>query len=131
MSNEAEDSMTLAEGLGLRVQRDTAASAAPERLFRLPGHGDPAPPTARLATMSSWAAALGLIGMLVVVRALMAVFGGPVPWWYEPALIGAGLLGIGLTVGAFMSIQHRRLPWCLLATATLPLLAALVLTVVI
>jgi hypothetical protein len=44
-------------------------------------------------------------------------------------MAGVGVIGIGLTVGAFLSIQRRLLPWLMLAAATLPLITAVVLTV--
>jgi hypothetical protein len=125
---------SLVEGLGLRIQRDPRPEPTPDRaglakVFRLHGWDDPAPPTSRLLAMCAWAAALGVVGMAVAVRGLMAIMGGTAPTWYESALVGAGLVGIGLTVGAFMSIQRRRLPWFMLAAATLPLIGAVVLTI--
>lgn len=125
---------SLVEGLGLRIQRDprpepTAARTGIAKVFRLPGWDDPAPPTARLVAMCAWATALGVVGLAVAVRGLMAILGGTAPTWYESTVVGTGLAGIGLTVGAFMSIQRRRLPWFMLAAATIPLIATVVLTV--
>ncbi|WP_173039681.1 hypothetical protein [Phytohabitans flavus] len=63
-------------------------------------------------------------------RGLLAMWRGSLPpTWYEPSFIATGLAGIGLTVGAFMSIQRRRLPWIMLTLATIPLVASVVLTV--
>jgi hypothetical protein len=128
------DEMSLAEGLGLRIQRDEVREPSPTptgmaRIFRLPGWDDPAPPTTRLAAMCGWAAVLGLIGLAIAIRGFLAVLGGTAPAWYEPAMAGIGVTGIGLTVGAFMSVQRRLLPWFMLAAATIPLIGAVVLTV--
>lgn len=137
MSTQADESSSehsLAEGLGLRIQREARpepGSTPPgvTRVFRLPGSDDPAPPTTKLVAMCAWASGLGLVGLLVATRALLAMWRGNPPTWYEPSFIAVGLVGIGLTVGAFMSIQRRRLPWVMLALATIPLIASIVLTV--
>ncbi|MEV0727614.1 hypothetical protein [Polymorphospora sp. NPDC050346] len=99
-------------------------------LFRLPGAGDPAPDGRRMVGLCTWATALGLVGMAVALRGLYAILSGTDPFWYEPALIIGGLAGITLTVGGFLSIQRRRLPWLMLGGATVPLLLNLVLTIV-
>lgn len=138
MSTQADESSpersSFVEGLGLRIQREarpepgsTPSGAA--RAFRLPGSDDPAPPTSKLIGMCAWATGLGLIGLLAATRAVLALWRGNPPTWYEPSFIAVGLTGIGLTVGAFMSIQRRRLPWVMLALATIPLIASIVLTV--
>jgi hypothetical protein len=133
-ADEPTPERSFVEGLGLRIQRDARPEPRPApigiaEIFRLPGKGDPAPATGRLAAMCAWATALGLAGVALGVRGLMAIMGGTAPGWYEPALVGAGLAGIGLTVAAFMSIHHRRLPWYMLTAATFPLIAAVILTV--
>jgi hypothetical protein len=137
VSTEADESTSersFVEGLGLRIQREarpepSAAPSGRSRLFRLPGSNDPSPPTTKLVAMCAWATGLGLVGLLVATRAVLAMWRGNPPNWYEPSFIAVGLVGIGLTVGAFMSIQRRRLPWIMLALATIPLIASIVLTV--
>lgn len=137
MHTQAEESSperSFAEGLGLRIQRDTQPEPGPAptgkaRIFRLPGSYDPSPPTTRLIVMCAWATTLGVVGLVVATRGLMGIMGGQVPSWYEPSMVGIGLTGIGLTVGAFMSIHRRRMPWFLLALATIPLAATVVLTI--
>jgi len=133
-AEESNPERSFVEGLGLRIQRDARPEPRPvptglARIFRLPGWDDPAPPPTRLVAMCGWATALGVAGLAVATRGLMAIMGGTAPGWYEPAIVGIGLAGIGLTVGAFMSIQRRRLPWLMLAAATIPLIAAGFLTV--
>lgn len=137
MSTEAEESSSersLVEGLGLRIQREgrpepRSNPTGMARIFRIPNSDDPAPPTTKLVAMSAWASGLGLVGLLVAIGALLTIWRGDPPGWYEPSFIAVGLGGIGLTVGAFMSIQRRRLPWVMLALATIPLIASIVLTV--
>jgi len=81
-----------------------------------------------LAGLAGWAAALGVIGLLVGVRGLIAILVGGIPDWYEPTLIILGLVGIGLTSAAFVTVQRRPIPWILLGTATGVLLAAIIAT---
>jgi len=44
-------------------------------------------------------------------------------------MIVTGAVGIGLTVGAFVMVHRRRLPYALLGAASAVLLIALILTV--
>lgn len=90
--------------------------------FRLPGRDDPAPEPNRLAGVCGWAAALGLGGMAVALRAfigMMSMKGA----WYAPTVITIGVLGLLCTIGAFASVHRRRLPWMLLGAASVALLA--------
>jgi hypothetical protein len=91
-----------------------------EALFRFPAPDDPAPSTARLLTMSLYAAALGLGGVGVGICAMVTVIGGA-DFWYVPILALFGLLSVALTVGTFLSIHRPILPWVLLMLATAPL----------
>lgn len=75
-----------------------------------------------------WATALGLVGLAAGLRGLVAIVTGLAPNWYEPTVASIGMGGIALTVVAFLSIRHRRLPWIMLSLATLPLAANLALT---
>jgi hypothetical protein len=91
-----------------------------ETLFRFPAADDPAPSPARLLTMALYAAALGLVGVGVGVRAMVTVFGGTA-FWYVPTLSLFGLMSVALAVGSFLSIHRPVLPWLLLLAATAPL----------
>jgi hypothetical protein len=91
-----------------------------EALFRFPAPDDPAPSTARLLAMSLYAAALGLAGMGLGVRAFVTVLGGAA-FWFVPTLAFFGLVSVALALGAFLSIHRRNLPWLLLLAATVPL----------
>lgn len=94
-----------------------SATAPVIPLFRMPSAGDPAPSPGRIAAMCGWAAGLGLVGAFLAIRALVALF-GPVPGWYEPVVITDGVVGLALTVAAFLAVHRTKLPWYLLAAAT-------------
>jgi hypothetical protein len=79
--------------------------------------------------MCAWAAVLGLVGLVVAARALWAIMSGLAPGWFEPAAIGAGLVGIGLTVAGFTAIHRRYLPWALLTAASAALAATMVMLI--
>ncbi|GIF19076.1 hypothetical protein Ate02nite_18060 [Paractinoplanes tereljensis] len=70
--------------------------------------------------MALYAAALGLTGVGVGLRAMVKLFGGT-PFWYVPTLSFFGLLSVALVVGSFLSIHRRALPWLLMVAATAPL----------
>ena len=76
-----------------------------------------------------WAAVLGVLGLAVGVRGFVATLMEAAPGWYEPAMIASGVVGIGLTVSAFVTVYRRRLPYVLLAAATVVLAYAVLLTV--
>jgi hypothetical protein len=90
-------------------------------LFRVPATDDPTPDNGQLVGICAWATALGLAGLLVAIRGLLGIIGGYATGWYEPALISVGMVGIVLTVLAFMAIQRRYLPWIMLGAATVAL----------
>jgi hypothetical protein len=88
--------------------------------FRLPAGTDPAPSPARLAGVCAWAAALGLLGLPIAGRAAVALI-TRTPAWLGPTMTAIGLLGITLTVAAFMAIHRHDLPWTLLTAASIAL----------
>jgi len=97
-----------------------------EALFRFPAADDPAPAPARLLGMSLYAAALGLTGVGVGVRALLTALGGT-PFWFMPALSLLSLVSVAAAVGAFLSIHRPALPWLLLLGASVPMTGAVLL----
>jgi len=105
------------------------AVAEADTFFRFPAADDPNPGTPRLLAMSVYAALLGLAGVGVGARGLVSSIGGGVPGWYVPVLAAAGLVSVALSVGAFLSIHRRVLPWLLLLAAATPLAGAVLLAV--
>jgi hypothetical protein len=99
-----------------------------ETLFRFPAADDPAPSTARLLTMSLFAAAMGLVTVAVGARGMVAAIGGA-PGWYLPVLSLLGLAGVAPAVGSFLSIHRPALPWLLLLAGTVPLAGAVMVAV--
>jgi hypothetical protein len=89
--------------------------------FRFPAADDPIPSTRRVLLMSLYAAALGLVGVGVGVRAFVSVLSGTAPGFYVPVLTLVGLVSVALVVGAFLSIHRRALPFLLLVAAAGPL----------
>jgi hypothetical protein len=100
-----------------------------EVFFRFPGVDDPAPGTRRLLAMSVYASLLGLAGVGIGIRGLVSQIGGGVPGWYVPVLAFLGMVSVALSVGAFLSIHRRVLPWLLLLGAAVPLIADIMLAV--
>jgi hypothetical protein len=82
----------------------------------------------QLMGVCGWAALLGVVGLVVGIRGFIGDLVGAAPDWYEPAMIAVGLVGIGLTVGAFITVQRRRMPYALLSGATVALVYAMTLT---
>jgi hypothetical protein len=100
-----------------------------EVYFRFPTPDDPAPGTRRLLAMSLYASLLGLAGVGIGIRGLVSQIGGGVPGWYVPVLAFLGMVSVALSVGAFLSIHRRVLPWLLLLGAAVPLIADIMLAV--
>jgi hypothetical protein len=114
--------------------REAAVAAlAPDRtaVLRLPGPDDPAPDHRTMIGVCVWAAALGLLGLAVGGRAFAAVISGGTPGWYQPTVIAVGIVGMALTAAAYLAVHHPRLPWALLAAATVPLAANVAATVAV
>jgi hypothetical protein len=99
--------------------------------FRRPAQSRGGPGQRRLAALAGWAALLGVIGLVVGVRGLVAILVGGIPGWYEPTLITMGLGGIALTAGAFLTVQQGRLPWYLLGAGSAVLLSSIIVTATI
>jgi hypothetical protein len=115
---------------GWEPVRGTADATNPDEMyFRFPAPDDPAPGTARLLTMSLYASLLGLGGVGIGVRGMLSQLGGGVPDWYVLMLASLGMVSVALSVGAFLSIHRRVLPWVLLLSAAVPLAADVMLAV--
>lgn len=88
----------------------------------------PEPRLRQLMGICGWAAVLGGVGLVIGIRGLIGVLAGDPPGWFEPAIIIAGMAGIGLTVGGFLTVHKNRAPWALLGGASLALIVAMILT---
>lgn len=88
----------------------------------------PQPRMRQLVGVCGWAAILGGLGLVIGVRGFIGDLMGKAPGWYESAMIIVGILGIGLTVGAFVTVNRGRLPYALLGAASAVLLIALIIT---
>lgn len=82
----------------------------------------------QLMGVCGWAALLGGLGLVIGVRGFIGDLMGKAPDWYEPAMIVVGILGISLTVSAFVTVNRGRLPYTLLGAASAVLLTALFFT---
>ena len=82
----------------------------------------------QLMGVCGWAALLGLLGLVIGIRGFVGDLMGQAPGWYEPSMIVVGILGIGLTVSAFVTVNRGRLPYALLGAASGVLLTALFFT---
>jgi hypothetical protein len=94
----------------------------------LPVLGRPQPRLRQMLGVCGWAAVLGALGLVVGIRGFWADLMDLAPSWYEPTMIGVGLVGIALTVGAFATVHRRRTPYVLLTAATGVLAYAILLT---
>jgi hypothetical protein len=82
----------------------------------------------QLMGVCGWAAILGGVGLVIGIRGLLGVLAGTAPGWYETAMVLTGLLGNGLTIGAFLTVARDRIPWLLLTGASATLVVAMALT---
>ncbi|HTF10544.1 MAG TPA: hypothetical protein VK659_20465, partial [Asanoa sp.] len=118
----------------LSLNKAKHAAAAQNGFFRLGDlvHSDTrtTPEGSHVLGIVAWGTALALAGVGVGIRGLAAIIGGLAPAWYQPALIGTGLLGVLLTVAAFVTIQRRYAPWLMLAFATIPLAVTIALNII-
>jgi hypothetical protein len=91
--------------------------------------GDTSPAPRRLIGLCAWAAAIGIIGVVVGIWAgITAMIGAPA--WYLPVASLIGLAGVAATMGAFVTARAPQMPWRLLSGATLTLIVAIILTAI-
>ncbi len=115
-------------GEHLIVPGDAPLTWAEDSTF-MPVVGRPQPRLRQLMGVCGWAAILGAVGLIVGVRGFVGDLMGQAPGWYEPTMIGAGVVGIGLTVAAFATVHRRRMPYVMLTAATGVLAYAVLLTI--
>jgi hypothetical protein len=112
----------------MRLIAPEGYSAAPEPDADLVPDSEPEPRLRQLIGVCGWAAVLGGIGLVLGIRALLGEIYGGAPSWYQPSMVITGLVGIGLTIGSFLTVHHPRRPWILLGIASGALVVAIVLT---
>jgi hypothetical protein len=103
---------------------DSVAETA-ESLRRTYRSPHPAAGSERIAGVCLWALLLVLGGAVAYLRALLAQLAGAGPGLGITSF--GGLVGLGLTIAAFLTIGKRRTPWILLGLATAVLFTLLVL----
>jgi hypothetical protein len=113
---------------GQATRRTVPSQPAQARAVALARRADPGPRLRQLMGVCGWAAILGGVGLVLGLRALIGVFADDPPGWYEPSTIAAGLLGLVLTIGSFLTVRRAKAPWVLLSGASVSLAAAMVFT---
>lgn len=94
--------------------------------MRTPAESLPPAPR-RLVGLCSWAAAVGILGVIIAIRAVVATIIGTSAWF--PITAGAvGLIGVVATMGSFVTARREHTPWALLSIASLTLIVATILT---
>jgi hypothetical protein len=89
----------------------------------------PAEPRLRqLMGVCGWAAVLGGLGLVIGIRGIIGIAAGNPPGWFEPTLAAVGMVGIALTIGAFLTVHRARVPWIMLGSSSLVLVVSMVLT---
>ncbi|MGH8880116.1 MAG: hypothetical protein ACRD0P_22655 [Stackebrandtia sp.] len=71
----------------------------------------------RLIGASIWALALGSCGFVIGAIALIQIM-SDAPGWFEPTFGAVGVIGLGLIIAAFITVQRRVVPWVLLGAST-------------
>ena len=82
----------------------------------------------QLMGVCGWAAVLGGLGLVIGIRGLVGIVAGNPPGWFEPTLAAVGMLGIALTIGSFLTVHRNRIPWIMLGSSSLVLVASMVIT---
>lgn len=110
---------------GARPAPRTRAASPAGRVY---SRADQAPRLRQLMGVCGWAAVLGGVGLVLGLRGFIGIIAGDAPTWYEPSTVVAGLVGIGLTIAAFLTVHRVRAPWVLLGCASVTLVTAMVFT---
>lgn len=85
------------------------------------------PKMRHLAGLSLWAAALGVFGFVLAIRAAIGMMVGA-PDWFGPTFILLGVVGVIFTMSAFLAARMRRVPWVALGMASCALIGAVAAT---
>ncbi len=85
------------------------------------------PAPRRLVGLALWAAALGILGVILALRDAVGLLVGA-PSYFLPLITIIGVVGVALTMGAFLTARARIIPWTLLGLASCALGGALIVT---
>ena len=117
---------TMGGTFALAHDGEPAGLARVTMAMRTPGRKE-SPAPRRLIGLCSWAAAIGILGTILAIRAAVAVMIGT-PSWYLPTAGIIALFGILATMGSFLTARARVVPFALLGAATASLAGALIAT---
>jgi hypothetical protein len=117
---------TIGGTFALAHDGEPAGLARVTMAMRVPVRKEP-PASRRLVGLACWAAVLGILGAILAIRAGVGVMIGA-PSWYFPAAAGIGVVGVVLTMGAFVTARARIIPWTLLGLASCALFGAFLAT---
>jgi hypothetical protein len=123
----AGDATMTSGGTPVLAQDGEPAGLARVTLAMRRSEGKLPPAPRRLVGLCAWAAAVGIIGVLIGIWAAIAFLAGA-PGWFLPVAGLIGVAGVGFTMGAFVTARQRQIPWALLSAATLCLIIATIVT---
>lgn len=118
---------TPAAGISVAVAPERPGQNRPSN-NRPPRIRRPEPRLRQLMGVCGWAAVLGGVGLILGLRGLIGVLSNDAPGWYEPAILAVGMVGIGLTVAAFLTVHRKKEPWLLLSGSSVFLVLGMTLT---
>jgi hypothetical protein len=124
------DATTTSGGAPFLAQDGEPAGLARITLAMRKSDGKLPPAPRRLVGLCAWAAAVGVLGVIVAIWAGITDLMGT-PTWFLPTAGIIGIAGVGATMGAFVTARRPRVPWVLLAGATLTLIIAIILTAIV
>ncbi len=118
--------MTMGGTFALAHDGEPAGLARVTMAMRTPARPD-SPAPRRLIGLSLWAAALGILGVILAIRDAIGILVGA-PHYFLPLIAILGIVGVALTMGGFLTARARVLPWTLMGLATCTLGGALIAT---
>jgi hypothetical protein len=71
---------------------------------------------------------IGGLALIIGLRGMIGTLADQPAGWYLPSVITVGLLGLGSTVAAFLTVNRRWVPFALLGAASALVITALFLT---
>jgi hypothetical protein len=119
---------TMGGTFALAQDGEPAGLARVTMAMREPVRSD-SPAPGRLIGLAGWAAALGILGAILAIRAGIGMLVGA-PSWFFPTETAIGIVGVGLTMAAFLTARIKNLPWLLLGFASTALFGAFMTSVI-